>query len=306
MHGDRVGAVAAGTEHANALISPPSAAFFDLDKTVIARSSTLAFSRSFYRAGLMNRRNLVRGAFTQLSYVVGSANSDQVERMRAYLTRLVAGWDVALVSSLVADTLHELIDPLVYAEAATLIAEHSRAGRDVVVVSASGTEVVGPIGELLGVDEVVATQMVVEDGRYTGEIATYVYGQAKADAVLALALARGYDLAASFAYSDSVTDLPMLEAVGHPHVVNPDRSLRREAESRGWPVLVFTRPVRLRSRTHGIRAIAMVVSAAGVTALTLTLALARWAARRGRTGSGCAGRRPGRTPWGQLRPRPTG
>jgi len=122
------------------------------------------------------------------------------------------------------------------------------AGRDVVIVSASGTEVVEPIGELLGADDVVASRLEIEDGKYTGEISHYVYAEEKARAIHDLAEERGYDLAECYGYSDSITDVPMLEVVGHPHAVNPDRELRRVAAARGWPVLVFTKPVALRSR----------------------------------------------------------
>jgi phosphoserine phosphatase len=118
----------------------------------------------------------------------------------------------------------------------------------VIIVSASGAEVVEPIGEMLGADGVVATQMEIVDGRYTGEIDYYAYGANKAAALERLAAEHHYDLSRSYAYSDSATDIHMLEAVGHPFAVNPDRELRREAVSRGWPVLVFTRPVALRSR----------------------------------------------------------
>ena len=97
--------------------------------------------------------------------------------------------------------MHDLIDPTIYAEAVDLIADHHSAGRDVVIVSSSGTEVVEPIGEILGADHVIATRMVVEDGRYTGEIAFYAYGPNKADAIRELAAERGYDLAGCFAYS---------------------------------------------------------------------------------------------------------
>jgi HAD superfamily hydrolase (TIGR01490 family) len=226
-----------------------TAAFFDLDKTIIAKSSTLAFSRSFYQGGLINRRTVLRSAYAQFVYLVGGADHDQMERMRQYLSSMATGWDVTHVKDIVAETLHELIDPLVYDEAATLVEEHHRAGRDVVVVSSSGAEVVEPIGEMIGADKVVATQMVVgDDGRYTGEIAYYAYGEHKATAVRELADSEGYDLTRSYAYSDSVTDLPMLTAVGHPYAVNPDRALRRECAQRGWPVLVFSKPVSLRSR----------------------------------------------------------
>ena len=225
-----------------------SAAFFDLDKTIIARSSSLAFSRPFYASGLINRRTVLRSAYAQFVYLVGGADHDQMERMREYLQSMVAGWPVAQVREVVAETLHELIDPIVYAEAVTLIEEHRAAGRDIVIVSSSGAEVVEPIGLMLGADRVVATRMVIEDGRYTGEIDYYAYGPTKADAMREMAAEHGYDLAASYAYSDSQTDLPMLEAVGHPIAVNPDRELARVASEREWPVLRFNRPVTMRRR----------------------------------------------------------
>ncbi|WP_244931070.1 HAD family hydrolase [Nocardioides sp. W7] len=226
----------------------PTAAFFDLDKTIIAKSSTLAFSKPFQAGGLISRRAVLRSAYAQFVYLVGGADHDQMEKMRQFMSQLCAGWDVATVREIVADTLHNIVDPLVYDEAVSLIEEHRLAGRDVVVVSASGAEVVEPIAEMLGADLVIATRMEIADGRYTGEIAYYAYAEEKARAVRELAEQRGYDLAESYAYSDSVTDAPMLESVGHPFAVNPDRELRKIAASREWPVLVFTRPVTLRSR----------------------------------------------------------
>jgi HAD superfamily hydrolase (TIGR01490 family) len=225
-----------------------TAAFFDLDKTVIAKSSTLAFSRSFYHGGLINRRAVLKSAYAQFVYLAGGADHDQMERMRQYLSAMCTGWDVQQVREIVAETLHDLIDPLIYDEAATLIEDHHTAGRDVVIVSSSGAEVVEPIGEMLGADRVVATRMVVRDGRYTGEVEYYAYGETKAAAIKELAESEGYDLGRSYAYSDSATDLPMLETVGHPYAVNPDRALRRAAAERGWPVLIFSKPVALRQR----------------------------------------------------------
>jgi HAD superfamily hydrolase (TIGR01490 family) len=243
-----------------------SAAFFDLDKTVIARSSTLAFSRPFYAGGLITRRAMLRSAYAHFFYQVNGADHDQMERMRRYLSGLSTGWDVQQVRDIVAETLADLIQPLVYEEATTLIAEHHEAGRDVVIVSASGAEVVEPIGALLGADHVVATRMVVEDGRYTGDIDFYAYGANKATAMRELAEELGYDLAECYAYSDSATDLPMLETVGHPVAVNADKLLRKEAVARDWPLLDFTRPVRMRTRFRdgaGDRARAAAASVGG-------------------------------------------
>jgi HAD superfamily hydrolase (TIGR01490 family) len=228
----------------------PMAAFFDLDKTIIAKSSALAFSKSFYQGGLINRRAVLRSAYAQFVYLVGGADHDQMERMREYLSALVTGWDVQAVKDIIAETLHTIVDPIVYDEAVTLIEEHHLGGRDVVIVSSSGSEVVEPIGELLGADHVIATRMVVDsDGRYDGEIEFYAYGENKAAAIREMADDEGYDLSQSYAYTDSATDLPMLEVVGHPYVVNPDRALRRLAAERGWPVLLFNKPVALRQRT---------------------------------------------------------
>jgi HAD superfamily hydrolase (TIGR01490 family) len=224
------------------------AAFFDLDKTIIAKSSTLAFSRSFQAGGLISRRAVLRSAYAQFVYLVGGADHDQMEKMREFLSDLCAGWDVQTVRDIVADTLHNIVDPLVFDEAVSLIEEHQLAGRDVIIVSASGTEVVEPIGEMLGADGVIATRMGIADGKYTGEIDYYAYAENKASAIQDLAERHHYDLARSYAYSDSITDIHMLEVVGNPVAVNPDKELRRQAEARGWQVLVFNRPVALRSR----------------------------------------------------------
>ena len=271
-------------EHADARADGAGrpAAFFDLDKTIIAKSSTLAFGRSFYNGGLINRRAVLRTAYAQFVYLAGGADHDQMERMRQFLSAMATGWDVEQVKEIVAETLHELIDPLIYSEAAALIAEHKAAGRDVVIVSTSGSEVVEPIAEMLGADLAIGTRMAVgEDGKYSGQIEFYAYAENKAKAIIELAAERGYDLSRSFAYSDSATDVPMLEAVGHPYAVNPDRTLRREATAREWPILVFDKPVALRSRVGELAA----RPAVSGTALGLALATAGtiwWLGTRGR------------------------
>ena len=258
---------------------PRSAAFFDLDKTIIAKSSTLAFSRPFYDGGLLSRRAVLRSAYAQFMFAASGADHDQLTKMRNYLTEMITGWDVEVVRQSVAETLHAIIDPIVYDEAVELIENHHAAGRDVVIVSASGTEVVEPIGAMLGADHVVATRLVEVDGRYTGEVEYYAYGPNKAKAMKELADERGYNLATSFAYSDSETDAPMLEIVGHPFAVNPDKALRKMAEENGWPILTFASPVSMRARlgldTRVAKVAAVGVVAAGVGAIALALVTRR-------------------------------
>jgi HAD superfamily hydrolase (TIGR01490 family) len=216
------------------------AAFFDLDKTVISKSSTLAFGRPFYQHGLISRSDALRTVACQVVFRLNGANHGQMERIKEWVGALCRGWPVDMVTDIVTRHLDELILPYVYAEARALIAEHREGGQDVIIVSTSGHEVVDPIARLLGADSVIATQMEVAGGRYTGEMKFYAYGEAKASRVRELAAERGYRLEDCYAYSDSATDLPLLQTVGHPHAVNPDRNLRRIATERGWPVLEFS------------------------------------------------------------------
>ena len=238
----------------SALVTRPAgaAAFFDLDKTVIAKSSTLAFSRPFYKGGLVNRRAVLKSSVAQFVYLLQGADEPSMDRMRDYLKALCAGWSVEQVNAIVAETLHELIDPMVYAEAVALFDQHHAAGLDVVIVSSSGEEVVGPIGAMLGVDHVIATRMQVVDGHYTGEIEFYAYGEGKAVAMREFAERHGYDLERCWAYSDSDTDRPMLGLVGNPVAVNPDKALRRHAAQQGWRLREFRRPVRMRTRLQRV------------------------------------------------------
>ncbi|MFW0786575.1 HAD-IB family hydrolase [Gordonia sp. CPCC 206044] len=244
------------------------AAFFDLDKTVIAKSSALVFSRPFFDEGLVNRRAVLKSTYAQFLFLLTAADHDQVENLRRHITDMCRGWDVEQVRGIVNETLRDIVNPLVFSEAAELIAGHRARGHDVVLISASGLEMVEPIGELLGVDHVEASVMKVADGRYTGEMEFYCYGENKAAAMTALAETHGYDLTESHAYSDSITDLPMLSAVGHPVAVNPDRQLRKHAVAQGWPVLSFHRPVPLRERipTPSARMAAALALGAGAAA----------------------------------------
>lgn len=171
--------------------------------------------------GLINRRTVLKSSYAQFLMLLSGADHDQMERMRTHLTNMCTGWNVEQIKAIVNETMHDIVSPLVFAEAAELIADHKLCGRDVVVVSASGEEIVAPIARALGATHAMATRMVVADGKYTGEIAFYCYGEGKVQAIRELAAREGYPLEHCYAYSDSITDLPMLQAVGHPRRSTP-------------------------------------------------------------------------------------
>jgi len=259
------------------------AAFFDLDKTVIAKASIAAFGRPLYRGGLINRRLIARAIVSQIIYLHLGASEHKLDRMRESLLTLTKGWDQQLIREIVREALEETVEPIIYAEALDLIEAHRAAGHQVYLVSASPEEIVEPLAAHLGVDGCIATRTVVDDqGRYAGEMEFYSYGPYKAEAMVALAEAKGIDLAESWAYSDSYTDLPMLETVGHPVAVNPDRVLAKTAKEREWEVMQFTKPVRLRDRMSVPSLPMTAMVGGGVAAATLGGLLAWRIARRPR------------------------
>ena len=224
------------------------AAFFDLDKTVIAKGSIPAFGRPFRRGGLINRRVVLRALIGQLIFLHLGADEKRLTRIRESMLTLTRGWERDRVRQIVRETLLDTVEPLIFKEALELMETHRLAGDRIYLVSASPEEIVLPLAELVGADGAIASVAEVVDGRYTGRMAFYSYGESKADAMRALARRAGIDLSGSTAYSDSATDLPMLEAVGHPVAVNADRELARVARVRGWEMRAFTKPVRLRNR----------------------------------------------------------
>lgn len=229
------------------------AAFFDLDKTIVARSSPLALGRSFFKEGLISRSFLMKSLYAQLMFQLMGADEDKMERMRHEASKMTAGWEQEKVRSVVTEVLEEVMSPLIYSEALELMHDHRAAGRLVCIVSSSPEEVVEPLAKMLDVDRYIATKPKIVDGKYTGELDFYAYGPHKATAIASLAEELGLDLEHSFAYSDSVTDLPMLEVVGNPVVVNPDKALRRLAAEKGWQVEFFRNPVSIRDRLPRLR-----------------------------------------------------
>ena len=216
-----------------------AAAFFDLDKTLLRRSSALALAGSFRARGMIGRRQLAKAALLQLLFVLRGADAEAVQRMAERGLLVLRGHTPEQIRALVADALEPVLKPLVYAEPLALLARHRDDGQRVYIVSAALQEIVEALAHDLGFDGALGTVAEIDDGVYTGHSARALHGEAKADAVRELAGRERIDLGASFAYSDSHTDLPFLEVVGHPIAVNPDRELRRVARERGWPVLAF-------------------------------------------------------------------
>ncbi|QAU53293.1 Phosphoserine phosphatase [Corynebacterium pelargi] len=225
--------------------SPRIAALFDLDKTIIATSSALAYGKEFLQSGLISPADALQMSVSKASYMLGGHNAQQLDATRDKLSKLIIGWEEAQIREIASETMHSIIRPTIYSEARALIEEHKAQGHEVVIISASAKILVEPIARELGIEHVIASELEVVEGKFTGELLFYCKGEAKAEALAARAQARHYDLSRCFAYSDSVTDVPMLQAVGHPVVVNPDRQLRKIATDRGWKIRSFDNPVPL-------------------------------------------------------------
>lgn len=252
------------------------AAFFDLDKTIIAGSSTLAFGKPLYRAGFLGKRHLLRLGIGQFVYMVFGADADTLERARDDMLDLVSGWRKAEIEEMVAQTLDEVIEPRVFAEALFLIDEHVRSGRKVYVVSASPEEFVTPIAKMVGIDNVIATKIRTDDlGRYVPELERYVMGTDKAEAIREVAAQDDIDLEGSYAYTDSFTDMPMLEVVGNPVAVNPEKDLREAAEENEWPILEFQRPVSLEPRVQAPPKRVWIPVAAGAATVAVAVVISK-------------------------------
>ena len=215
------------------------AAFFDLDRTLLSRSSSLALAGTFRKRGLIGRPQLAKAALAQLVFARFGAGQARVGRTANRAMTILQGLSVEVMHEIVEEAWEPVLRPLVYREAVDLTAEHAGRGEPVFIVSAALYEVVETIAQKLGLAGALASRAEVDDGVYTGRLERRLYGPEKATALVELTTAEGLELASSTAYSDSHSDLPFLEAVGHPVVVNPDRALARVARARDWPVRRF-------------------------------------------------------------------
>jgi HAD superfamily hydrolase (TIGR01490 family) len=216
-----------------------SAAFFDLDRTLTRRATVLALAGTFRERGVISRWDLLKAAVWQLVFTARGADADAVRRAAEDGMRFLKGFSVEDMRELVGDSMETVLRPLVYEEPLRLLQQHRERGECCYIVSATLQEIVDHIATDLGFDGAVGSTCEIVDGVYTGKSLRGVHGEGKVEALRELAAEHDLDLAASTAYSDSHTDIPFLEAVGHPVAVNPDKRLRRIAGERGWPVLEF-------------------------------------------------------------------
>ena len=221
------------------------AAFFDLDKTIIATSSAFAYGREFLHNGLITPQDALSLSLAKASYMLAGQSSTQMDSTRDQLTSMITGWSEKQVREIVRETMHNVLTPAIYSEARELVQAHKKARHEVIIISASARQLVEPIAEELGITEVISTELEIVDGTFTGVVEFYCKGTAKAEAITTLVDKHGYELQQSFAYSDSVTDAPMLELVGNPVAVNPDRPLKKLALERGWEIRSFKDPAPL-------------------------------------------------------------
>lgn len=218
-------------------------AVFDLDKTVIDTSASMAYRKPLADRGLITTGEMLRLLLMLGNYKLAGHDDESMDATKDVLVEMVRGRRAADLAEVAHDALHEVIVPFIYAEARQLIAAHHDAGHRVAMITASARILVTPIAEELGVDHLIATELAVDDkGVFTGEVPFFCKGAAKVEGLRSLAVRNGYDLAASFAYTDSATDLPLLEAVGHPAPVNPDKALKKESAAREWVTVTFSRP----------------------------------------------------------------
>jgi HAD superfamily hydrolase (TIGR01490 family) len=218
----------------------PGAAFFDLDRTLISRSSSLSLAPAFHRRGLLRRRDRTKAMVAQLVFIRYGAGTSRVGQTAESGMAFLKGLPVEVMREIVAEAVDSAFRPHVYRDALDLVARHRERGEKSFVVSAALQEIVDALVAELGFDGGLGSTAQVVDGRYTGRLARRLDGGAKAEALVKLAAEEGIDLAESTAYSDSASDVPFLEAVGHAIAVNPDRRLRAIAAERGWRVLRFS------------------------------------------------------------------
>jgi HAD superfamily hydrolase (TIGR01490 family) len=222
--------------------SPPgAAAFFDLDKTLMEGSSALHFGRAAYKAGQLSRRQLARDVRDNIRFRLQGSTDEATDALRTRVYESIAGHRVIDLARLTPDVLAGIL-PRLYPQMLDVAWRHQDAGRSVYIVTAASQEIAELLAHVLVFDGGIGARSEVRDGVYTGRPdGPFTYREGKAEAISQVAAREGINLAESYAYSDSESDLPMLRAVGHPVAVNPDAELARVAREQGWEIMRFDR-----------------------------------------------------------------
>lgn len=243
-----------------------AAAFFDLDRTLIAGASTMVFGWVAWRSDLTSTRDMLSDLARAMEFRLIGGSDSMTDLVRDRILDAVQGRKREEVTALNDEILPRLLSS-VRPETRSVVERHREAGRETYIVSASPVELVSPLAQALGMTGAIATEAEVIDGTYTGRLASpFCYGEGKVERVSELAKEKGYDLRLCYAYSDSVSDLPLLESVGHPVAVNPDRALVRMARERNWPIVVFARRTKAT-----LTAISSVAGGVGIGAVMYAL-----------------------------------
>ena len=235
--------------------------FFDLDRTLMAGSSAFQFARAAHRFGLMSRRDLARDAVMNVLFRLYGSTDSTADRLRDRIAAMLDGVRVRDLQRLAPEVLAGVL-PRLYPQMLEIAYEHQDAGRPIFICTAASQEMAELMAIVLTFDGAVGSVSEVVDGYYTGRPGgPFTYREGKAQAIRSLAEREDLELTASWAYSDSESDLPMLRAVGHPVAVNPDKELARVAREEGWEVLRFDQ-IRRRLKLAGAAAVAAAVGGA--------------------------------------------
>jgi len=242
------------------------AAFFDLDKTLIEGSSAIHFGRAAYKHGMVTRRQIARDAWANIRFRLNGSTDAGTDELRQRILDSITGQRTVDLARLGPDVLAGIL-PLLYREVLDEAYAHQDAGRAVYIVTAASQELADVLAHVLVLDGGIGMRSEVRDGVYTGRPAgPFTYREGKAEAIRELAAREGIDLAESFAYSDSESDLPMMRAVGHPVAVNPDRELERVARQEGWRIMRFDKLGRRLRWASAVASVALVGGGGGYVA----------------------------------------
>lgn len=219
-----------------------AAAFFDLDKTLMAGSSGMQFARIARRRGLISRAQVMHWGREHLLYRLRGATDEETAQVMQVAQETLANVPATEVARMWPEVLAGIL-PRIYPEMLAEVHRHQDAGRRTYIVSAAGSDMVASLADVLGMDGGIGTRYVInEEGVFTGELdGPFVYGPGKVPAMERIAAEDGIDLKESWAYSDSASDLPMMEAVGNAVAVNPDAPLVAAAKVNGWQIMRFDR-----------------------------------------------------------------